>query len=94
MVPLDQRALALDAAVSRAARDGGRLVTQGQTEAVLEYGQRPNHVLHAILSIFTCGLWVLVWLVLGLTMNVVRRTIVVDEYGRTWISDRSGMREF
>jgi hypothetical protein len=39
------------------------------------YCQRPvlgrregvNHVLHAIISIFSCGLWLIVWLVLVLS---------------------------
>lgn len=30
------------------------------------YQQKPNHILHLILSIVTVGLWIPVWLLLGL----------------------------
>lgn len=93
-VSMEQRALALDSAVSRASMSGGRLVSRGQTEAVFEFGQKPNHVLHAIVSFLSCGLWLFVWLFIAMVSSVVRRTIVVDEYGRTWISNSSGMQEF
>jgi hypothetical protein len=86
-VSLEQRSVALDRAVSIAALSGGRMVTRGQTEAVMEFGQKPNHVLHAILSIFTCGLWLFVWLVLAAGNRVTRETLTVDEYGRSWISN-------
>ena len=33
---------------------------------VLAEKQRPNHILHLILSLLTCGLWVIVWLLLSL----------------------------
>lgn len=93
-VSMEQRVLALDSAVSRASMGGGRLVSRGQTEAVFEYGERPNHVLHAIITIFSCGLWGLVWLIIAATSQIVRRTVVVDEYARAWISSPRGMQEF
>ena len=33
---------------------------------VLAEKQRPNHILHLILSLLTCGLWLIVWLLLSL----------------------------
>lgn len=93
-VTMEQRSVALDSAVSRASMGGGRLVSRGQTEAVFEFGEKPNHVLHAIISFLSCGLWLFVWLLIAATSSVVRRTVLVDEYGRTWISSPTGMREF
>jgi hypothetical protein len=45
-----------------------------------------NHVLHAILTIFTCFLWGIVWLIVaaGETKDV-RRLVTVDESGGVWI---------
>lgn len=28
--------------------------------------KRPNHILHAVLSIITCGVWLVVWALAGL----------------------------
>ena len=38
-------------------------------------------VLHAILTIFTCLAWGIVWLVLALTGGEKRYQLIVDEYG-------------
>lgn len=40
---------------------------------VLARRQVPNHVLHAILTLFSCGAWALVWGALTLTPNFVGR---------------------
>ena len=33
---------------------------------VLAVGTTPNHVLHAILTLFMCGLWLPVWILISL----------------------------
>jgi hypothetical protein len=38
-------------------------------------------VLHLIITLFTCGLWAIVWIVLALTQGEKRHMVVVDEYG-------------
>lgn len=38
-------------------------------------GLETNHVLHAIISIFTVGMWVLVWVVLFLANNDNRKKL-------------------
>ena len=50
-------------------------------QAVLIQGKPVNHVLHAILTIFTCLAWGIVWLVLALTGGEKRFQLIVDEYG-------------
>jgi hypothetical protein len=90
MIAIDQRSLVLDRAVNRAVAGGGRLVSRGQVEAVVEFGRRPSHILHLLLTLVTCGLWLLVWLIDTLTSPVSRRTLMVDEYGRAWISGKRG----
>ena len=45
-------------------------------------GKTVNHVLHAIISIFTCGLWAVVWIILALTRKRERRVkLTIDPYG-------------
>lgn len=35
-----------------------RLMMQTADSAVLAFGKPTNHILHLLLSVFTCGLWV------------------------------------
>jgi hypothetical protein len=44
---------------------------------------RPNHVLHAILTIFTCLLWGIVWLLMP-SRPERRISWVADEAGQSW----------
>jgi hypothetical protein len=50
-------------------------------QAVLVQGKPVNHVLHAILTIFTCLMWGIVWLVLSLTGGEKRFQLIVDDFG-------------
>ena len=40
---------------------------QANTEVIQEQKAGPNHVLHAVLSIFFCGLWLPVWIIIAIT---------------------------
>jgi hypothetical protein len=78
----DQRKAALAQAVSREVAAGSwRVESQSDYQAVLAKGGNVNHTLHLILSLVTCGLWLLVWPVVYLLNQ--RKTLVlsVDEYG-------------
>jgi hypothetical protein len=44
-------------------------------------GHRPNHILHLILSIITLGIWLIVWVLVGLFGGETRRTITVQPDG-------------
>ncbi len=48
-------------------------------------GKPVNHVLHAILTIFTCLLWGIVWLIVGLTGGEKRELLLVDEFGNVHV---------
>ncbi len=41
---------------------------------VLARAETPNHILHFLITIFTCGLWVIPWILLSLTSNNYRCT--------------------
>jgi hypothetical protein len=49
--------------------------------AVLSYRRRVNHVLHAILTLFTLGLWLLVWIPMAVSNKETRVTLTVDDAG-------------
>lgn len=73
----------LDAELAKRVARGWRLVLrESDTEAVIEKGKRPNHVLHLLISVFTIGLWaVFVWLPLSMFKHVKRARITVDAQG-------------
>ncbi|MCX2934053.1 hypothetical protein ORI20_27680 [Mycobacterium sp. CVI_P3] len=59
-----------------------RVESQTPFQAVLVYGNDPNHVVWALLSIFTCGLLVIGWIIAAATQRETRRTLSVDPYGQ------------
>jgi len=67
-------------AITEVAR-GWRLISQSDEIVVLEYGKRPNHILHFLLCIPTLGFWTIIWLLLSFSMNIKRKTYTINEYG-------------
>jgi hypothetical protein len=62
---------------------GSRVESQSDFQAVLVRGHRPNHVLHLLLTIFTLGLWAIVWIGVVMFGGEKRALLIVDEYGNT-----------
>ena len=50
-------------------------------QAVLVQGKPVNHVLHAILTVFTCFAWGIVWAIIAATGGEKRFQLIVDEFG-------------
>ncbi len=71
----------LTVAVQREIAAGGRVEHASDTTAVLAHGARLNHVLHLLLSVFTFGLWLVVWVVLAATGAPSRVMLTVDPCG-------------
>jgi hypothetical protein len=67
--------------IQGASARGMRVESQSDFQAVLVKGQPVNHVLHAIITIFSCGLWGIVWIALAVTGGEKREMAVVDEFG-------------
>lgn len=93
-MPAAIAATALQQAIVGATAQGWRLQSAGPTQAVMINGQTggTNHVLHLLLSLFTCGLWLIVWLciVLFTTENPQRSLLItVDAVGN--VSYQQGM---
>jgi hypothetical protein len=77
----DERKAMLAQQVQQAVARGLRVESQSDFQAVLIAGKPVNHTLHAILTIFTCLLWGIVWAVIAGTGGEKREMIVVDEFG-------------
>jgi len=77
----DERKVILAQQLQTAAARGLRIESQSDFQAVLVEGKPVNHVLHAILTIFTCLLWGIVWAVIAATGGEKRQMVVVDEFG-------------
>ncbi|MGW8888226.1 hypothetical protein [Streptomyces sp. NPDC055749] len=67
--------------VNQRIADGWRVESRSATQVVLVRGQPVNHVLHAILTVFSCLLWGSVWAVVALTNRVERVAVTVDAQG-------------
>lgn len=59
----------------------GRVESVTPYSAVVVHGQRVNHILHLLLSIFCCGFWLPIWLVIAVTGGERRTVISVDQCG-------------
>jgi Protein of unknown function (DUF2510) len=77
----DERKAMLAQQLQGAVARGMRIESQSDYQAVLVEGKPVNHVLHAIITIFSCGLWGIVWIILAITGGEKREMIVVDEFG-------------
>jgi hypothetical protein len=62
-------------------------VTQGRVEsvtpytAVVVYGKPVNHVLHLLASVFLCGLWLPIWILIAVSGGESKRVLSVDLCG-------------
>jgi hypothetical protein len=75
------RKATLAQAVAVAVRQGARVEAQTDFQAVLVDGKPVNHVLHLILTLVTCALWAIVWIILAATGGEERYSLSVDPYG-------------
>jgi len=85
--PDQRRQLLAQALATSLAKPGPRRVeTQSDFSAIVVVGKPPNHVLHLLLSVFTVGVWLIVWLIVAASGGEKRFMIAVDEWGNTTIS--------
>lgn len=85
----DERAEILNQAIATAVARGGRVESHTRFQAVIVYGHPVNHVLHAILTVFTCLLWGIVWLIIGSFGGERREVLQVDPHGGVISSGRT-----
>jgi hypothetical protein len=84
--PVIPPAAALQRAIAACAQQGWRLQSANANTASMVWdGGGTNHALHAVLSLVTCGAWLVVWLILVLADNSAPKhsmLVMVDEWGR------------
>ncbi|MFI5495294.1 hypothetical protein [Actinoplanes sp. NPDC051859] len=71
----------LDVEVANHVRSGWAVESRSETMAVMVSGSRPNHVLHLLLTLLTCGFWVFIWLLVAATSRMSRVALVVNPDG-------------
>jgi len=76
-----QRSAILDQELVKIVGKGGNVIARAPTSAVVAFGQPVNHVLHLLVSVLLCGLWLPVWLLIAATSGERRITLMVDEDG-------------
>lgn len=81
----DERLSRLSRLISTRTLEGFSVVDRNEREVsavLVKPGKPVNHVLHAVVSIFTCGLWAIVWIVLSMTQRrELRVRVGIDPYG-------------
>jgi hypothetical protein len=80
-LPDAERAAIMQQALRDLTFRGYRVETADGTRAIISTGEPVNHILHLLLSVFTCGLWLPIWLLIMMFGGVKRRRVHVDEYG-------------
>lgn len=72
----------IERAVGNALAAGWTAVSITPTAAKLVKGHPTSHLLHLILSIVTCGLWIPVWILLAMFAGQKSRSVWIDTGGR------------
>ena len=75
----EERKQLLENSILRHVEQGWRVESRGEFYATLVKGDPINHILHLLLSLVTAGLWLIVWLIMGVQGGQERKTITVRE---------------
>ena len=78
---LPERAEALQDYLAQAAGRGWRMETKAETIAFMVSGKPVNHLLHAVMSLLTGGLWLAVWAGMAVFGGEKRMLARVDQFG-------------
>jgi hypothetical protein len=76
-----QRAAALDQQLLATVAGGGRIEARMPTSAIVATGTPVNHVLHLLITVLLCGLWLPVWILVSASGGEKRAVVSVDEDG-------------
>lgn len=80
-LPVAQRAAIMQQRLRDLTFHGYRVEVADGPRAIVYTGDPINHVVHAILTVFTCGLWLPVWILIMMFGGIRRRRIHIDDYG-------------
>ena len=83
MVDAIERTDRLDVAIDQEIANGGRLESRTAYDAVIAYGcgNVLLHITFAVLTLFTCGLFLFPWIVWANTVREHKVTLHVDAHG-------------
>jgi len=82
--PEERKALLANALQGQVA-GGARIESQGDFQAVVVRGHRPNHLLHFLIGVFTLGLWWIVWFFIAVFGGEKRQMVSVDDFGNVLV---------
>jgi hypothetical protein len=80
-----ERKLLLVGALDGQLADGARIESQSEFQAVVVRGRRPRHLVHAIASAATLGMWASVWILITIAGGEKRTTVDVDRFGNVFV---------
>ena len=80
-ISLEERRRIFNEEMARHQAQGKRIESQTDFQAVLVTGKPVNHILHLLLTVFTAGLWILVWALIAFSGGEKREILQVDEIG-------------
>jgi hypothetical protein len=78
------RRILAKAVEDQVATNGATVVFDGPSGVVLGYRRRYSTVFHALMTVFTAGLWALFWIAAVLTRHEDRVRFEVDTWGNVW----------
>lgn len=84
-----ERAVALDQELMADVARGARVEARMPTWAIIVTGKPVNHVLHLLVTVLLCGLWLPVWIIMAVNSGEKRTTLTVDETGQVQRSTRA-----
>ncbi|GGN94195.1 hypothetical protein GCM10011610_56870 [Nocardia rhizosphaerihabitans] len=87
LVDPEERQRLLSMAVNAEVSNGAQIEEMTQSSAVLLKMKQVNHVLHLLLTVFTCFLWAIVWILVSASVQPQRFRLAVDEFGIVHRSD-------
>lgn len=73
----------VDERVAVLVANGYAVQSRSATQVILVGGRRPNHTLHLLLTIFTAGLWGIVWIILSAINRPQTKVITIGDHGMT-----------
>jgi hypothetical protein len=81
----ERRQLALALAVDdQVAAQAASVILDGPRGVVLAYRRPVSHLFHAVMTLLTGGLWIVVWLTLALGRREDRIRLEADPWGNVW----------
>jgi len=76
----------LDHAVASHVSTGWAVESRTATMAVMVSGGQANHVLHLLLTLLSCGLWGIMWLLIAATSSTSRISLILNPDGTLTIT--------